>query len=176
MQQAMWVDGLLLDNGNVEKELEDGEVLSCLRTRKPTLRNEISRGSSFKEFMDSKPPTSREGEDSLVCICWLQKMNLTFWFEDFSKKQKVKYATPSFGDETLNWWQAVYERIPRLFGDLWTFSQRKSENVFPVKEMFSELRESSYHWRRVLWRLQSTTPHLLISYSSIWTIVQHKKR
>lgn len=72
------MDGLLLDNGNVEKELEDGEVLSCLRTRKPTLRNEISRGSSFKEFMDSKPPTSREGEDSLVCICWLQKMNLTF--------------------------------------------------------------------------------------------------
>lgn len=65
------------------------------------------RVSSFKNFMDCKPPTFKGGEDLLACMRWIKKMEQVFESGEFTSRQQVTFVVRMFEGEALDWRDSV---------------------------------------------------------------------
>ncbi|KAL4579672.1 hypothetical protein LXL04_015828 [Taraxacum kok-saghyz] len=111
MQQAMRAAGLLPDDVGGMDGFQEEEAHSSSMCREPSVVNIVHEGSTFKTFLGCKPPTFKEGEDSLACVRWLRKMEQTFRSAQFTAEQKVNYVVRMYEGEALEWWDLVDQTL-----------------------------------------------------------------
>ncbi|TLX69275.1 hypothetical protein E9993_23060, partial [Labilibacter sediminis] len=111
MRRAMQAAGIPVDDSdNVEDTFsEEGESNPEQRVPQAPIAGEggIRRGSTFKTFMDCKPPTFKGGSDVVACNRWIRKMDQTFRSADFTEAQKVNYAIRMLEGDALEWWDTI---------------------------------------------------------------------
>lgn len=69
------------------------------------------RGSTYKMFLSCKPPTFKGGDDPLVCMRWIRKMEQTFATGNYNESQKVNFAVCMLEGEALEWWDSIQQGI-----------------------------------------------------------------
>nr|KAJ0196361.1 hypothetical protein LSAT_V11C700369400 [Lactuca sativa] len=110
MRQSMHAAGLLPPEG--ENEGGDQSFDDEAHNRSVPMQEVVGAGrgrrSSFKTFMDCKPPTFEGCESVVVCLRWIQKMDQTFRPGEFTKDQKVNY------EEALEWWDTIDARLTEV--------------------------------------------------------------
>ncbi|XP_052620961.1 uncharacterized protein LOC111893627 [Lactuca sativa] len=113
MRQAMHAVGLLPIEGVNEggDQSFDDEAHSRSVPRQEVVGAARRQGSSFKTFMDCKPPNFEGGESVVACLRWIRKMDQTFRSGEFTEDQKVNYAVRTFDKEALEWWDAIDARL-----------------------------------------------------------------
>ena len=72
----------------------------------PGLLGDTSRGCSYKAFMACKPRNFNGKEGAVGLICWIEKMESVLNISNTAEDCKVKYATCTFNDEALTWWNS----------------------------------------------------------------------
>ncbi|CAI9261119.1 unnamed protein product [Lactuca saligna] len=109
MRQAMLAVGLLpLDDVNEGGDQSfDDKVHSRFVRRQKVVADVRCRGSSFKTFLDYKPPTFEGGDSAMAFLRWIRKMDQPFQSGEFTEDQKVNYAVRKFDKEALEWWDTI---------------------------------------------------------------------
>ncbi|CAI9282707.1 unnamed protein product [Lactuca saligna] len=104
MRQAMHAAGLLPPEGEKEggDQSFDDEAHNRFVPGQEVVRVVICRGSSFKTFMDCKPPTFEGGESVVACLRWIRKIDQTF------------RVVRTFDKEALEWWDTIDTRLTEV--------------------------------------------------------------
>ncbi|KAL4575489.1 hypothetical protein LXL04_022334 [Taraxacum kok-saghyz] len=111
MQHAMQAAGLFpKPDEPASNKTESGDESRSIPREAPEVKL-VQRGSTFKTFMECKPPTFSGGEDSLAFIRWLRKMEQAFRSASFTENQKVNYAVLRLEGEALEWWDSVDQHL-----------------------------------------------------------------
>ena len=71
------------------------------------------RGCSYKTFMTCKPCIFKGSEGAVGIVRWIEKMESVLDISGCSEDQKVRYATCTFQDEALSWWNLHVQSLGR---------------------------------------------------------------
>ncbi|KAD7117467.1 hypothetical protein E3N88_04735 [Mikania micrantha] len=69
-----------------------------------TTRETSHKGCSYKSFVSCKPKYFHGCEGAIGILKWIEKMESVISISDCLDNQKVKYATCSFQNKALTWW------------------------------------------------------------------------
>ncbi|KAI3810541.1 hypothetical protein L1987_20158 [Smallanthus sonchifolius] len=65
------------------------------------------KGCSYKTFQDCKPYEFKGTEGGIATLHWLEKMESVIAISKCAKKDQVLYASNSFKNEALEWWNSI---------------------------------------------------------------------
>ena len=65
---------------------------------------EVNRYSSFKDFMDTKPPVFKEATEPLEADEWINTMKQKFRLLQMTEEPKVEYAAHQLEGPAGIWW------------------------------------------------------------------------
>ena len=86
---------------NKHSEMEE---VNCSKKKKTR-----STGCTYPVFQSCKPPEFAGNEGAIIALRWIEKMESVLAVSKCARKDKILFATNSFKDEALDWWNAVIQ-------------------------------------------------------------------
>jgi hypothetical protein len=71
----------------------------------------LTHGCTYKTFQSCQPRSFSGAVGPLDIIRWIEKMESVMAISNCSADQRVKYATCSFQDEALSWWNSERQNL-----------------------------------------------------------------
>ncbi|KAI3718287.1 hypothetical protein L6452_19151 [Arctium lappa] len=84
-------------------------------------------GCSFKTFLCSRAPSFSETTDPLVCIRWIQDVEMAFESSECADSQRVRFASQLLKGDALSWWNVTRRALtPEVLSKLaWPTFKKK---------------------------------------------------
>ncbi|KAD2393178.1 hypothetical protein E3N88_40155 [Mikania micrantha] len=96
------------------------------------------KGCSYKSFVSCKPKDFHGSEGGIGILKWIEKMESVISISDCLDNQKVKYATCSFQNKALTWWNTQVQARGREAVEAMTWEELKAiliKEYCPKNEM-----------------------------------------
>ena len=97
-----------------------------------------SRGCTYKDFTNAKPPTFR-GDGGIISLTrWFEKIESVFEICVCPEELKVKYAACTFADTALSWWNGHVKTMTLTIANSMSWEELKTmllEEYCPRSEM-----------------------------------------
>ncbi|KAD4982134.1 hypothetical protein E3N88_18805 [Mikania micrantha] len=96
------------------------------------------KGCSYKSFVSCKPKDFHGTEGAIGILKWIEKMESVISISDCLDNQKVKYATRSFQNKALTWWNTQVQARGREAVEAVTWEELKAilvKEYCPKNEM-----------------------------------------